>query len=409
MTHYPLFKLEEFWKKYEFSAPYLLCPSDAESWLLKDILAMADDECKTLWDQLSLGYTESPGLPILRKEIAKLYHTLEDKNILTTAGAEDGIYCAMHALISPGDHVIIISPSYQSLETLPHVLGADITFIPLQFENKWKLRYEQLQSAWRSTTKLLILVNPHNPTGTLLEKDVYDKMIALARSTGAHIFCDEVYRFMELDDSKRLPAFADGYEKGISLNVMTKSFGLSGLRIGWLASQDVGFLQNANAIKMYTSICNSAPSEILALIALRAKHRIWSRNRDIVLKNVAHLDEFVKRHPTSIRWVRPESGTIAFLELLLPIAIEQFTEELVEKTGVLIMPGTVFDFPGNFFRVGLGRRNMPEVLNRFEQFLTHYENHRRGGQFKDTMLIKDNFDKPLPVAVLKKFYSEEQL
>jgi aspartate/methionine/tyrosine aminotransferase len=374
MTDIPIFKLEEFWKKYEFSAPYLLCPSDAETWLLKDIIAMADSESKSLWDNLSLGYTESPGLPILRKEIARLYNSLEADHILTTAGAEEGIYCAMHSLISQGDHVIVVSPSYQSLETLPQVLGAEITFIHLQSANKWKLSFDQIQSVWRPSTKLLILVCPHNPTGILLEADVYEKMISLARKTGAYIFCDEVYRFLEIDESKRLTAIADGYEKGISLNVMTKSFGLAGLRIGWLASKDVDFLQKANSYKMYTSICNSAPSEVLALIALRSKNEILKRNREIVLQNIELLDEFVKRHPESIRWVRPESGTIAFLELLLPISIDQFTEQLVEKTGVLIMPATIFDCPGNFFRIGFGRSNMSDVLKRFEQFLSTYEN-----------------------------------
>lgn len=374
MTDIPIFKLEEFWKKYEFSAPYLLCPSDAEPWLLRDILAMADSESKNLWDNLSLGYTESPGLPVLRKEIAQLYDSLEAGHILTTAGAEEGIYCAMHSLISQGDHVVVVSPSYQSLETLPQLLGAEITFIRLHATNKWKLSFDLIQSAWRASTKLLILVCPHNPTGTLLEPHVYEKMICLARKTGAYIFCDEVYRFLEIDESKRLPAIADGYEKGISLNVMTKSFGLAGLRIGWLASRDADLLQKANSYKMYTSICNSAPSEILALIALKSKSRILKRNREIVLQNVQLLDEFVKRHSSSIRWVRPESGTIAFLELLLPIPIDQFTEQLVEKTGVLIMPATIFDCPGNYFRIGFGRSTMPDALNRFEQFLITYEN-----------------------------------
>lgn len=374
MTNMPLFKLEEFWKKYEFSSPYLLCPSDAETWLLKDILDMADPEVRTLWDHLSLGYTESPGLPILRKEIAGLYDSLTADHIFTTAGAEEGIYCALNTLISKGDHVIIVSPCYQSLKTLPELLGADITFISLKPANNWKLEADQIQSAWRTDTKLLLLVCPHNPTGMLLERDVYERMISLARSTDAYILCDEVYRFLELDETKRLAAIADSYEKGISLNVMTKSFGLAGLRIGWLASKDKEFLQKVNTYKMYTSICNSAPSEILALIALRAKDRILKRNRAIVLQNVELLDAFVKRHPHSIRWVRPESGTIAFLELLLPICIEQFTEALVAKTGVLIMPAPIFDCPGNFFRVGFGRSNLPDVLNRFEQFLMTYEN-----------------------------------
>jgi aspartate/methionine/tyrosine aminotransferase len=128
------FKLEEFWKKHEFSAPYLLCPSDVEPWSLNELLAMADPESKALWENLSLGYTESPGLPRLREEIAKLYFSLKSENILTTAGAEEGIYCAMQTLLSPGDHAITIVPGYQSLETLPRAFGAKVTPIRLKPE-----------------------------------------------------------------------------------------------------------------------------------------------------------------------------------------------------------------------------------------------------------------------------------
>lgn len=373
MNTVPDFKLEEFWKKYEFSAPYLLCPSDTETWSLKEILAMADSESKQLWDNLSLGYTESPGFPLLRQEIAHLYSSLNKDHILTTAGAEEGIYCTMRSLLSPGDHAIVVTPCYQSLETLPRMLGADVTTIPLQSKQSWKLGIEELQSAFRPNTKMLILNCPHNPTGALLDKHVFEAMITLARKSKAYIFIDEVYRFLEIDESKRLPAIADAYEKGISLNVMTKAFGLAGLRIGWIASQDQAVIQKVGSYKLYTSICNSAPSEILALIALRGKNQILRKNREILLHNLELLDRFVARHPSSIRWVRPESGTVAFLELLLPISIDDFTEQLVQRKGVLIMPASIFDFPGNFFRIGFGRKNMPEVLDRFEQFLRDYE------------------------------------
>ena len=368
----PAFKLEEFWKKYEFSAPYLLCPSDVEAWGLKELLDLADPESKSLWENLQLGYTESPGLPILREEISKLYTSLDKECVLTTAGAEEGIYCSMHALLSPGDHVITISPSYQSLQTLPKVLGADVTTVVLDPQNGWKLDSKQLIEAFRPTTKLLIINCPHNPTGALLDKETYETMINLARSSGAYIFADEVYRYLEIDEAKRLPAIADAYEKGISLNVMTKAFGMAGLRIGWLASRDREFLQKVSSYKLYTSICNSAPSEILALIALRAKSVILKRNRNIILHNLALLDQFFERHSSQVQWTRPESGTMAFPELLLPISIDAFTEQLVKETGILILPGSVFDVPGNFFRIGFGRKNMPEVLEVFERYLKNW-------------------------------------
>lgn len=365
----PPFKLEEFWKKYEFTSPYLLCCSDAETWTLSELLAIADEDSKKLWHSLALGYTESPGHPILRQEISHLYDSVAADDILTFAGAEEGIYCVMRVLIEPGNHVIVIDPSYQSLATLPETFGGEVTAIPLKFENEWKLDLEEVKKAFRSNTKLLVLNYPHNPTGTLLGRKVLDELIQLCRKTGAYIFCDEVYRYMEVDEAERMPSIADVYEKGISLNVMTKSFGLAGLRIGWLSTRDTHFLKEVGSYKLYTSICNSAPSEILAIMALRAKNRILERNREIMLKNLNILDEFMKRNHKYVSWNRPQSGTMAVLQLLLPIAVEVFAEDLVRTEGVLIMPGSVFDLPGNFFRIGFGKRNMVGILERFESYL----------------------------------------
>lgn len=366
------FKLEEFWKKYEFTSPHLLCCSDAESWKLHEILALADPESKELWDSLSLGYTESPGLPLLRQEIANLYTHIDREHVLTLAGAEEGIYCSMRTLVEPGDHVIVIDPCYQSLRTLPESLGAYVTGIVLDPQNGWRLTLDALEKAFLPSTKLLILNYPHNPTGALLDREVFEGLIKMARKRGTYVFCDEVYRYLEIDERDRLPSIADAYEKGIALNVMTKAFGLAGLRIGWLASQDADFIQEVGSYKLYTSICNSAPSEILALMALRAKETILKRNREVMLSNLGMLDAFMKRHHTCLTWDRPQSGTMAVVKLLLPVSIETFMEELVEKTGVLIMPGPVFDLSGNFFRIGFGKKNMIPALERFEEFLKNH-------------------------------------
>ncbi|MBN9377665.1 MAG: aminotransferase [Chlamydiales bacterium 38-26] len=366
---FPHFKLEEFWKKYEFNAPYLLCPSDVESWSLGELVDLADPESKELWTNLRLGYTESPGHPLLRTEIAKLYTSLNSHQVLTTAGAEEGIYCTMRALLSPGDHIIVVTPCYDSLEVIPSEIGAEITRIALDPNQNWKLQLGSLQKAFRLNTKLLVLNYPHNPTGTLLDQEVLHGMVDLARRCGCYIFSDEVYRYLEVDEAARLPSIVDAYERGVTLNVMTKAFGLAGLRIGWLASRDVEFIQKAGSYKLYLSICNSAPSEILALIALRAKSTLLKRNRKIMLHNLNILDAFMERQSHRLSWIRPQSGSVAFMKLLMPIPIEQFAEQLVEKTGVLIMPGTIFDIAGNFFRIGFGRKDMPDVLERFEDYL----------------------------------------
>ena len=174
---------------------------------------------------------------------------------------------------------------------------------------------------------------------------------------------------MEVNENERVQSIADAYEKGISLYVMTKSFGLAGLRVGWLATRDASFLKEVCSYKLYISICNSAPSEILAIIALRAKDQILKRNRNIMLKNLSILDAFMERNQKYLSWTRPKGGTMAVLKLLLPITVEDFASHLVETEGVLIMPSSVFDLPGNFFRIGFGRKNMPDVLKRFESYL----------------------------------------
>ncbi len=365
----PAFKLEEFWKKYEFIAPYLLCCSDAETWTLQELLKLADPDSKKLWNSLALGYTESPGHPLLREEIAQLYTSVKADDVITFAGAEEGIYCTMRVLLEPGDHVIVIAPCYPSLATLPEVCGGEVSTIQLKPENQWHLDVDAVKTAFRSNTKLLILNYPHNPTGALLEKRALEQLIELARNHGAYIFCDEVYRYLEVDAAKRLPSIADAYERGIALNVMTKSFGLAGLRIGWIATREANFLQEVGSYKLYTSICNSAPSEILAIMALRAKEQILQRSRDICLHNLKILDACMTRHQKRLSWIRPQSGTMAVVKLELPIPIDTFAKGLVRTTGILIMPGSVFDLPGNYFRIGFGKKNMPDILEKFEAYL----------------------------------------
>lgn len=365
----PTFKLEDYFVHREFTAPYLLCASDVESWSLKEILAFADPQCADLWDSLWLGYTETRGLPLLRQEISRLYSQVPAGNILCCSGAGEGNYFSLQALVSPGDHVIVFTPCYQSLEELPKAFGAEVTRIPLEENLNWGFDLNKVKEAFKKNTRLVILNYPHNPTGSLPDKETYFALIELARRHGAYIFSDEVYRFLELDESKRLPSMADCYEKGISVSVMTKAFGLAGLRIGWVAATDEAFLKKAANIKHYLSICSSAPSEILALISLRAKNKILDRNYSIMRTNLAILKPFFERHQDLISWKPPVAGCIGFPKLNLPVDIDEFAEELRHEEGVLLLPGSIFNYPGPFFRIGFGRRNMPEALERFERFI----------------------------------------
>ncbi|MBS0604590.1 MAG: aminotransferase class I/II-fold pyridoxal phosphate-dependent enzyme [Verrucomicrobia bacterium] len=369
MNPLPLFKLEDYLSQWEFKAPHLLCCSDAQTVSMKELLLMADPEGKNLWDNLHLNYTEVKGLPALRDEIASLYSELKADDIQMFAGAEEGIYCTMRAMLSPEDHVIALVPAYQSLVDLPRAIGAEVTTIALKAEHNWKLDMDLFAKAFRPNTKLVVINFPHNPTGTILDKSSLKTMIDLCRKSGAYLFSDEVYRLMELDEKDRLPSIADLYEKGLSLSVMSKAFGMAGLRIGWIACRDRKMLAKIAEYKHYASICNSAPSEILALIALRAKDKILSRVHQIMRSNIQMLDAFFATHADLLRWVRPLGGCIGFPELLAKEPVDRFCQRLVEKKGVLLMPATIYDTPGNFFRIGFGRANMPQALDKLSEFI----------------------------------------
>jgi aspartate/methionine/tyrosine aminotransferase len=249
------------------------------------------------------------------------------------------------------------------------MLGAKVITISLDPDKNWKLDLNQIEAAFKNSPKLLAMNFPHNPTGTTISLDTLHALVTLARKHNTYIFSDEVFRLMEIDEKDRLPNIADIYEKGISLSVVSKSFGLAGLRIGWIATQDKEFYKKMAGFRLYTTICNSAPSEILALIALRLRNIILNRTREIILSNLRILDNFFQKHISLFSWIPPQGSCITFPKFKHPQPIEEFTNQLVTEKGVLLIPGNIFDFPGNHFRIGFGRKNMPQALERLEEFV----------------------------------------
>ena len=364
----PDFKLERYFARWEFSAPYLLCTSDIEGWRMSELLALADPEALQRWESLTLGYTESTGLPALREAIAGLYSRLAAEQVLTFAGAEEAVFVLMNVLLGPGDHAVVTWPGYQSLYEVARATGAEVTLLPLKEEEGWELDLGAVGQALRPETRLLVVNFPHNPTGALPGPATFEALCELAEERGIYLLSDEVYRLLEHSPVRTLPAAVDRTSRGMSLGVMSKAFGLAGLRVGWLACRDAELLRRCAAYKDYTTICNSAPSEVLALIALRAKEKVLARSRAILEDNLKRLDVFFERHADTFRWVRPRAGSVAFPRLLRDMPVAEFCQTLVEREGVLLLPGDVYDFPGNHFRLGLGRTQMPEALLRLERF-----------------------------------------
>jgi aspartate/methionine/tyrosine aminotransferase len=366
----PQFELERYFARHEFDAPYLLSSSDMETVRVRELLALADEEGLRMWEQLDLGYTEPAGHPLLREEIAALYETVPPEGVLVFSGAEEAIFALANVVAGdrPGRRAAVVWPAYQSLHEVARSAGAEVDLLELRHEDGWALDPEALGDLVGPSTGLVVLNFPHNPAGAQPDEGTFRRAVSVARGAGATLLSDEVYRLLEHDPADRLPAAADLQKGAVSLGVMSKSFGLAGLRIGWLATRDLDLLGRVAAFKDYTTICNSAPSEVLALVALRARAEILGRNLRLVLDNLPHADAFFEKWRGTMEWARPRVGCIGFPRLLSDVPAERFAAGLVEEEGVMLLPGSVYGHPGNHFRLGFGRRNFPEALERLDRF-----------------------------------------
>jgi aspartate/methionine/tyrosine aminotransferase len=362
------FALERYFARWEFAVDHLLCASDVQGFPMADLLDLADEQTRAMWEALTLGYTESTGHPLLRAEIAALYEGIEPDDVLVFAGAEEAIFCLANVMLGPGDHTVVTWPGYQSLYEVARATGADVTLHELREDTGWALDVELLRRQVTPATRLIVVNAPHNPTGMLPDRRTFDALVSVADDAGAHLLVDEVYRFLEFADGDRLPAGAEASPRGISLGVMSKSFAMAGLRIGWLATRDRDVLARCASFKDYTTICSSAPSEILALIGLRARDAVLARSREIVATNLDRLDGFFDEWGDRFSWVRPRAGSVGFPRLTVPgVSIDDWAAGLVEAEGVLLLPGSQFGFGGNHFRLGFGRTDLPVALDRLEQ------------------------------------------
>ena len=358
------FALEVYFSKWEFAAKYNLAGSDGENMTVAQLLKLASPDDRAAFGDLRLSYTETFGSPALRAEIARTYDTVGPEHLLCFAGAEEAIYAAMHVLLDPADHAIVVTPNYQAAETVP--LGiCEVTGVPLDIDRDWELDIDLLRAALRPDTKLISINFPNNPTGKIIPRATFDAIVEICRSRGIWLFSDEVYRLIERDRALRLPQAVDVYERAVSLNVMSKAYGLPGLRIGWLACKDRAMLVRFERFKHFLSICNSAPSEVLARIALKARDRILERNRQVVRGNLSVLDAFFADYAHLFDWREPDGGCVGFIRYKGAEGVEEFTRRLVEESGVLLLPSSIYrselgPVPDNCLRVGFGRSHVPE-------------------------------------------------
>ena len=361
------FALERYFARHEFTARRLLGSSDPESMTLGELLELepgAEERLGELW----LGYTDSQGDPALREAIASLYTTASASDILVFVGAQEPIFAFMNVTLGPGDHLVAHSPGYQSHFEAAKATGAEVSLWEGDPEAGWALDPAELKRLLRPNTRAILVCAPHNPTGFLFEKEAWLEVVAIAREAGVWLFSDEVYRGLEHDPADRLEAACDLYDRAISLNCLSKAYGLAGLRLGWIVTHDRFLHQELAAFKDYLTICTPAPSEFLGTIAIRNAETLYARSRRRLITNLDHLERFFDRHSDRFAFHRPRAGSTTFPRYLKGSA-DAFCENLVHQTGIMLVPSTRFDFGDAHLRFGYGRSDLPQVLEELEVHL----------------------------------------
>jgi aspartate/methionine/tyrosine aminotransferase len=362
------FQLERFFARHEFSAQYLLSSSDCEPLSLSELLAIADTETKALWDDLKLGYTESWGHPLLRAEIAAMYRDADSQDVLTLV-PEEGIFLLMHALLKPGDHVVSTFPGYQSLYEVARSIGCQLSTWEPDEVHGWQFSLDQLADLITTKTRLVVINFPHNPTGFVPPLADFLATVELVENRGAYLLSDEMYRFLDVERGVTLPAACELSQGAISLSGLSKTFGLPGLRTGWLVSQDSQVLNSISQLKDYTTICASAPAEVLALTALRNKDQIIAQQVGRLRRNFEHLEGFFTNYQHLFSWQKPSGGSICFPRMHAVEDTYTFCEQLLADTGIMLAPSRVFQYGDQHVRIGFGRENLPQVVDRFSEYL----------------------------------------
>ncbi len=365
------FALERYFAQYEFSVSHQLSTSDCETMTIRELLSLAGTAradnpgaLKELGD-LTLGYTESMGDPELRKMIARRYSGIETDMVLTAAPAE-AIFLLLNSLLESGDKVLAIDPCYQSLSSVPEAIGCEVIPWPVRLDNgNWMIDIGELKRRLEAPKppKMVIVNFPHNPTGFRPSQEEFSRIVELCDRNGTLLFSDEMYRELSLFGEAASAAACEHSPLAISLGGLSKSFGLPGLRMGWLACRDKEIIRGAASLKDYTTICAPPPVEYLSKAALSAEARLTARARAIVEEN-CRITEEAFAGLDNFTWIPPMAGSVAFPRYTGKEGAASLSMRLIREADTLMLPGSLFGFSDSHFRVGLGRKNYPEALSR---------------------------------------------
>ena len=364
------FRTEQFFARYEFNTPWQLCNSDCETVSVEELLSLAGVPMDQLGGQ-RLSYGESQGGTELREAIAAGYRTVQPDDVVLLGTPVEGIYLLVRALVEPGDEVVVLTPAYDALVNLfEHVAGKDRVhrWRVRPSGGNWTLDLDELRALLTPATRLLVVNFPHNPTGFLPTAEWQRQLVELARERGVALFADEMYFGLEHSGTPAIPSMADAHADSVVLSGLSKTYGLPGLRCGWLVVRDPGLRDHLMNWKYYTSICAPVLSEFLARVALGVRDTLRRRSIERIERNLAVADAFFARWEDSFEWRRPLAGSTALVGFDVP-SVSELSHRLAREEGLLIQSAAMLGGDDRHMRIGLGRDAFATALDRFEDWL----------------------------------------
>ncbi len=363
------FLVEQFMNKYEMDVEINIAETCVKPFTLEEFLELMEyenffDDFKS--KQLTYGHIN--GSPELRQGIANLYETINAENILLAGGAIGANFLTFYSLINPGDTIISIFPAYQQLYSTAKSFGANVKLWKLKWEDKWEPNIEELSSMIDKKTKMIIINNPHNPTGYLFNNKMLGQICQIAEEADAYLHYDEAYKGLYINENDNVTSVVDVYDKAISTGSFSKGLSLTGLRLGWIAANKE-IIDECVRHRDYTTISNAMIDDALAALAMKHVEKIYERNNEIIRTNHKILSKWIDNEPL-IDWIPARAGSVGFLKHHLNMPSEELSVKLIEQKNTFLVPGSCFELEG-FLRIGFGNdtKVLQIGLNRFKEFL----------------------------------------
>jgi aspartate/methionine/tyrosine aminotransferase len=362
----PSFPLVKWFAAADGRFDFSLSHSDCEPLSVADVL---DVDAQNALANYQLGYGAFSGLEELRQLVADRYASLESDDVLVFGGASEAIYTFMRTNLNPGDEVVVQSPCFNSLRGTAQAIGCRIVEWHPTDQMSCTFDVSELANLCTEQTKLIVFNFPHNPSGQTISEEELRAIVETAKRCDAMIFSDEQFRLLEISSTPTLPAACDLYDKAVSVTGVSKTFGMGGLRIGWLATRCRDVLERAQSYRYYTTEMTNTPCQMLAAEALRKGDEILTRNRSRINRNAENLRTFCSQHDEQLVLHPPQAGTMALVEQKTPLTSMEFCKQLLNDQRVFLVPGESMGISDRLLRFGFGRDDFSDGLERLGSFL----------------------------------------